>query len=42
MISVMVVDDQRYERLGLALMLKGAEGIRIEVEIGRASCRERV
>ena len=37
MISVMVVDDQRYERLGLALMLKGAEGIRIvaQAENGR-------
>ena len=37
MISVMVVDDQRYERLGLALMLKGAESIRIvaQAENGR-------
>lgn len=37
MISVMVVDDQRYERLGLALMLRGAEGIRIvaQAENGR-------
>lgn len=37
MISMMVVDDQRYERLGLALMLKGAEGIRIvaQAENGR-------
>ena len=37
MISVMIVDDQRYERLGIAMMLKGTRDVRIvaQVENGR-------